>query len=167
MSENTPTPEGEVTASEVTDTNESQTVEPTIEDLKKELEGWKSHSRTWETRAKENKAAADRIKEIEDANKTELEKAQERLAELEAELNNSKQSALRSSIIAEFKVDPEDAEIFLTAQDEETLRRQAQRLAEKTAQQNKSKKVTLNNSDIEGAPEPNSKASLAKSLLGL
>jgi len=167
MSNETPNPEKNDTTSEVTETNESQTPELTLEDLQKELETWKGHARTWEDRAKANKTAADKLKEIEDANKTELEKALERVTALETELNSSKQSALRSSIIAEFKIDQEDAEIFLTAQDEETLRLQAEKLAAKTAQNTKPKKVSLNNSDIEGTPEPNSKASLAKSLLGL
>lgn len=155
----TPTAE---TTSEETEIIETQTVEPTIEDLKKELEEWKSHSRTWETRAKENKSAADRIKEIEDANKSELEKAQERVTELEAELNSSKGQALRSNIIAEFSLDPEDAEVLLTATDEDGLRAQAARLAAKSAP--KTPKVTANTSDLEGHPEPDPNTALAKQM---
>lgn len=165
MSNENPTAE-QTTASEVQETNESQTVEPTLDELKKELETWKGHARTWENRAKENKSAADQFKAIEDANKTELEKAQERLAELEAELNSSKEQALRSNIISEFGLDPEDAEVLLTATTEEGLRAQAERLAAKTPAKPKPK-VTVNNSDIEGTPETNSKAALAKGLLGL
>jgi len=158
----TPTAE---TASEETENIETQADEPTIEDLKKELEEWKSHSRTWETRAKENKSAADRIKEIEDANKTELEKAQERVSALEDELNSSKKQALRSNIIAEFSLDPEDAEVLLTASDEDGLRAQAARLAAKSAP--KTPKVIANTSDLEGHTEPNNKASIARSILGI
>lgn len=158
----TPTAE---TTSEAQENNDSPTVEPTVEDLQKEIETWKGHARTWENRAKENKSAADRIKEIEDANKSELEKAQERLAELERELNSSKEQTLRSNIIAEFSLDPEDAAVLLTASDEEGLRAQAERLAAKAAP--KTPKVTLNNSDLEGHSEPNSKAALGRNLLGL
>lgn len=163
MSHENPTAE-QTTASEEQENNDSQTVEPTIEDLQKDLETWKGHARTWENRAKENKNAADQIKAIEDANKSELERAQERLAELEAELNSSKETALRSSIIAEFALDPEDAEVLLTASDEAGLRAQAERLAVKNTA--KAPKVTVNNSDLENHSEPNSKASLARNLLG-
>lgn len=155
----TPTAE---TASEETENIETQAVEPTIEDLKKELEEWKSHSRTWETRAKENKSAADRIKEIEDANKTELEKAQERVSALEDELNSSKKQAIRSNIIAEFSLDPEDAEVLLTASDEDGLRAQAARLAAKST--TKTPKVVANTSDLEGHSEPNSRDAFARKL---
>lgn len=162
MSTENPTAE---TTSEAQESNDSPTVEPTVEDLQKEIETWKGHARTWEDRAKANKNAADQIKAIEDANKTELEKAQERVAALEAELNSSKESALRSSIIAEFSLDPEDAAVLLTASDEEGLRAQAERLAAKAAP--KTPTVTVNNSDLEGHPEPNSKAALGRNLLGL
>lgn len=161
MSTENPTAE---TTSEAQESNDSPTVEPTVEDLQKEIETWKGHARTWEDRAKANKNAADQIKAIEDANKTELEKAQERVAALEAELNSSKESALRSSIIAEFSLDPEDAAVLLTASDEEGLRAQAERLAAKAAP--KTPTVTVNNSDLEGHPEMNAKESFARQLFG-
>lgn len=44
---------------------------------------WKAEARKWETRAKENSTAAARLREIEDANKSELEKANERAAQAE------------------------------------------------------------------------------------
>lgn len=161
MSNENPTAE---TTSEAQENNDSPTVEPTVEDLQKEIETWKGHARTWEDRAKANKNAADQIKAIEDANKTELEKAQERVASLEAELNSSKEQALRSNIIAEFSLDPEDAEVLLTASDEDGLRAQAERLAAKSA--SKTPKVTLNNSDLEGHSQPNAKESFARQLFG-
>src|SRR5690606_24445139 len=46
---------------------------------------WKVEARKWEARAKENSDAARRLAEIEEASKTEAEKAAERLAALEAE----------------------------------------------------------------------------------
>jgi len=164
MSAENPTAE-QTETSEAQENNHSQTVEPTVEDLQKEIETWKGHARTWEDRAKANKNAADQIKAIEDANKTELEKALDQVAELQAELNSSKESALRSSIIAEFSLDPDDAAVLLTASDEEGLRAQAERLAAKTAP--KTPKVNVNNSDLEGTPEADPRASFAKSLLGL
>src|ERR1700747_580703 len=41
-----------------------------------ELGRWKAESRKWEKRSKENSRAADRLKEIEQQNMSELEKAQ-------------------------------------------------------------------------------------------
>jgi hypothetical protein len=51
--------------------------------LAEELDKWRRESRKWEGRAKENSKAAAKLQEIEDANKTELEKAldAQRLAE--------------------------------------------------------------------------------------
>lgn len=56
---------------------------------------WKAEARKWETRAKENSDAAARLKELEDANKTELEKLNERAAAAETraaqlELSNTR-----------------------------------------------------------------------------
>lgn len=140
------------------------TEEPTLEELKAQVEHWKSFSRTHEKSAKENSEAARKLKEIEDQNKSVLDKALERVSELELELNSSSQKALRASIIAEFALDPEDAEVLLTASDEAGLRAQAERLAVKNTA--KAPKVTVNNSDLENHSEPNSKASLARNLLG-
>jgi hypothetical protein len=47
------------------------------EALATELDKWKKEARKWEGRAKTNSEAADKLKVIEDANKTELQKAQD------------------------------------------------------------------------------------------
>lgn len=44
---------------------------------------WKAEARKWEDRAKENKAAAEKLAQIEEANKTEAERQADRLANLE------------------------------------------------------------------------------------
>lgn len=44
---------------------------------------WKAEARKWEKRAKDNSDAAARLKEIEDSKKSEVERLQERIAELE------------------------------------------------------------------------------------
>jgi hypothetical protein len=64
----------------------------------------------------ELKAKADKLKEIEDANKTELERAQQRAQELETQATEAaeraKRTAMRAAIVAEASkqgaVDPED-----------------------------------------------------------
>lgn len=52
-------------------------------DLASELERWKAESRKWEGRSKRNSDAAARLKEIEQANMTELQKAQAMAADAE------------------------------------------------------------------------------------
>jgi hypothetical protein len=51
------------------------------EALAAELEKWRKESRKWEGRAKQNSEAAGKLQEIENANKTELEKAQQAATE--------------------------------------------------------------------------------------
>jgi len=71
------------------------------------------------------------------ASKTEAEKANDRLAALERELENTKTGALRTRVAADFGIStkaaddggPSDADLFLTASDEATLIKQAERLA--------------------------------------
>lgn len=56
---------------------------------------WKSEARKWEKRAKENSDAAARLKELEDAKKSDQEKQAERLAELESTAKTSTLEAAR------------------------------------------------------------------------
>lgn len=72
-----------------------------------------------------------------EASKSEAQRASERLAALESELQSTKTSALRTRIAADFGIStkladdggPSDADLFLTANDEATLIKQAERLA--------------------------------------
>lgn len=61
---------------------------------------WKAEARKWEARAKENTEAAKRLSEIEEANKTEAQKAAERLTALERENEALKTSSLRAEVAA-------------------------------------------------------------------
>lgn len=77
--------------------------------------------------------AATRIKEFEDRDKSELEKAAERSKSAEQERDAAKAEALRLRTAIKHGISDEDAELFLTGTDEETLTRQAERLAERIA----------------------------------
>lgn len=90
---------------------------------------WKAHAREWEKRAKANATAAQRLKEIEDAQKTEAQRLSEQLAEAQRAAQESQAQALRLRLALKHGISDEDAEVFLTAADEETLTRQAERLA--------------------------------------
>lgn len=91
------------------------------------------------------KAKAAQFDKAAEASKTEADKTAERIAKLEKENADIKSSALRTSIAAEYGVStkkaadggPSDAELFLTATDEATLRKQAERLAGTAADRTK------------------------------
>lgn len=87
---------------------------------------WKAEARKWETRAKENTAAAKRLAEIEEASKTEAERQADRLAQLQAENARLQAEALRSQVAASKGV-PAD---LLAGSTEEELNAAADRLLE-------------------------------------
>ncbi|MDX3555290.1 hypothetical protein PV729_26585 [Streptomyces europaeiscabiei] len=89
---------------------------------------WRAEAKKWEARAKENKGAADRLTQLEEANKTEAQKLADRAAKAEGERDGAKAEALRWRIAARNGISDEDAEIFLTGTTEEALSRQAERL---------------------------------------
>jgi hypothetical protein len=79
------------------------------------------------------------------AAKSETEKANDRLAAVERELEATKAGALRTRVAADFGIStkpaedggPSDADLFLTATDEATLIKQAERLAGRTEDRKK------------------------------
>lgn len=99
------------------------------------VEHWKEKARLQEKRAKENASAAKRLTELEEAQKTEAEKAAERIAAAEAEVAlvpAKVADALRDHLVDLHKIDSEDAELFLTAAEPELLLRQAARLVDQS-----------------------------------
>jgi hypothetical protein len=118
------------------ETEAPETEAPEV-DLAAEVEKWKTLSKKNEARAKENSAAAKRLAEIEEAGKSEAQKAQDRIATLERELEATRSAALRSRIQAKHGISDEDAELFLTGSDEDTLTKQAERLAQRAEDRKK------------------------------
>jgi hypothetical protein len=68
-----------------TETGTETGPESSPKDWAAEAEKWKTLARKHETRAKENNAAAQKLQAMEDANKTELQRATERAAKAEAD----------------------------------------------------------------------------------
>lgn len=64
-------------------------------DLQKEIEKWKALSRKHETRAKENSTAATAYQKLQDSQKSELQLANEKLAQAEAERNSERAERYR------------------------------------------------------------------------
>ena len=108
------------------------------------VEKLRKEAAKYRTEAKGNAEAAQRLAEIEAANKTEAEQAADRIAALEREAITAKAEALRFKIAAKFQVSDEDADLFLTGTDEETLTKQAQRLSARAEEAGKPR-----------APKPN------------
>lgn len=94
---------------------------------------WQAEARKWESRAKENKSAADKLAVLEAAQMTEQERAQRALQQAQEDAARARSEALRFRIAAEFGLSADDADLYLTASDEDTMRRQAQGLADRAA----------------------------------
>jgi len=114
-----------------TETSETEATETEAPDLAAEVEKWKTLSKKNEARAKENSAAAKRLAELEEAGKTEAEKAADRIAKAEAEVAAvpAKVAAeLKTHLVSLHKISDDDAELFLTANEPELLMKQVTRL---------------------------------------
>src|SRR5690606_9263553 len=109
--------------------DQQSTVEPAQDDV-----DWKAEARKWEKRAKANAAAAKRLAEIEEAQKSEAEKAAERLAKAERAAAEAEARALRRDIALEYKLSKDDAGLLDAVSDEDAMRRLAERLAGQAAE---------------------------------
>lgn len=91
----------------------------------KALEEWKRRAKEAEAAAR---AAADRVREFEDRDKSELQRAQEAAARATAEAEAARTELARTRILAEHGLTEDDGE-FLPAGTEEDMRAAAARLA--------------------------------------
>lgn len=103
------------------------------------------HSRKWEDRAKANKAAADKLAELEAGTKTETD-------QLRAELAEARQAASRFKVASANGLSDEDAELFLTASDEEGLEAQAKRLIELSEKKKPKRSVAIDDESRDRTP---------------
>ena len=84
------------------------------------------------------KAKAARLDEIEAANKSEIERANDAKAAAEQRAAKAEADALRLRVAAKHGISDEDADLFLTGTDEATLTKQAERLTQRTSDRKKS-----------------------------
>lgn len=129
MSDNPTAPEAEVPET-VTPTENAGPAEGTLEWFKADAEKWKKLSRENEKKAKENFTAKQKLDKLEEASKTDLEKAQARIAELEETLTKTEREKLVSKLQAKYGFEDDDLD-FLTATDEDGLTTQAEKLAKR------------------------------------
>lgn len=83
----------------------------------------------YRTEAKANAEAAKRLAEIEEAGKSEADKAAERVAEAERRAAEAEARVLRREIALEHKLDKDDAALLDALTDEDAMRSLAKRLA--------------------------------------
>lgn len=91
-----------------------------------------SHSRDWEKKAKANKAAADELNELKQAQMSEQEKLQSQNAELERELSELRAERDRASWVREASAEtgvPADLLALIAADSKETLLEHAKTVA--------------------------------------
>ena len=97
-----------MTEENTTETAEVEQAEPETDKAQTEPKpetDWKAEARKWEARAKENKGAAEKLAQIEEANKTEFEKAKERAEKAESESKKLKAEIERRQIIEQVASD--------------------------------------------------------------
>lgn len=105
---------------------DSAAKELTLEEAKAELARVRKEAARYCTERNELKPLAEQAQAAEDAKKSELEKAQERFAALEAEKRQAEQSAARAAVAAATGVPAE----FIHGDAEEQMQEYAQRLVE-------------------------------------
>lgn len=138
-----------------TESTDQQAPDSTNE-VKPEID-WKAKAREWETRAKANKTAADELASLKAAQMTEQERLTAQLTEVTQQAETARTEALRLRIAVRHGVSDEDAELFLTGTDEETLTRQAQRLASREQDRLKGGNRVPNEGRHTSAPEDESR----------
>ena len=148
MSEQTP----EAAETETAETQQAEQTKPS-----ETVDFWKQKAREQEKRAKDNADAAKRLAELEDAQKSETEKAADRIAKADAEVASvpaKVADALRTHLIGLHEIEPEDAELFLTASEPDLLLKQITRLLARSDEQTAAHKKVGNTSPREGTNRP-------------
>ena len=112
----------ETVNTEPTDATEEQTVETPAQET-----DWQAEARKWEKRAKENKSAADKLAEIEESKKTEIQKAAERAEQAEKRLSELEREKNRLSVIATKQI-PEEYHDLVKGDSEEELLASAEKV---------------------------------------
>lgn len=97
-------------------------------DLAKELDKWKALSRKNEQRARENAAAAKKLTDFENANKSELQKAQDEAAKYQAEAANARAEKFRLTAASSHGLSADFTD-YLGAGEETEINERAETLA--------------------------------------
>ena len=108
--------------------------------------------------AKDNRIKATELDKLKQEQMSDLERAQARAKELEDQATKATSEALRWRIAAKHGISDEDAETFLTGNDEATLTRQAERLSALATAAPTTPKPDLSQGGSAGTPRPQTAA---------
>ncbi len=101
----------------------------------------RQESAKYRTEAKANADAATRLAALEESQKTETQKMADAKTAAERERDEARAESLRWRVAAKHGISDEDAELFLTGTDEETLTKQAERLSGRASERKKNGNV--------------------------
>ena len=128
---------------------------------------WKAEARKWEQRAKENSTAAARLAELEDAQKSETQRAQDAQAAAEKRLAEAEARVTRRDVALEHSLSREDAALLDDLTDEDAMRRLAVRLAAAAEAQAGPRTPRPNPAQREDAPPADNKDATARAFFGI
>lgn len=111
------------TATQV-DTQPAPEVKPEVD--------WKAKAREWEKRAKENSTAAQRLAELEEAQKTNEQRLADRVAQVERERDETRVELTRFRLATRYGLAEDDLDFLGSGTDEE-MEDRAKRLSERIA----------------------------------
>lgn len=131
MAEDTSTQDGNTDTAEDTSGGGDEVITMTPKQLSERL------ARAKPSDYDELKAKADRLDELEAEQKSEIEKANDKAVEAQRKAEAAEAEALRWRVAAKHGISDEDAELFLTGTDEDTLTAQAERLTERDSDRKK------------------------------
>ena len=113
-------PEGAETAPEGTEEDQpTTTTETDAAKLAAEVERWKAHARKHEAQAKANAEAAKKLAELEEADKTELQKLTDRLTAAQAEIQTLQGELVRERVARRHNLTDEQAKRLIGETEEE------------------------------------------------
>lgn len=112
------------------------------------------------------KAKAAKFDEADAANKSELQKATDAAANAAKAADDARAEALRFKIAAKHGISDEDADLFLTGRDEQSLTAQAERLATIEADRKKQGGKAPTEKPAAGTPEQDPMREFARNLFG-
>lgn len=113
----------------------------------------------------ELKAAKSQLDALSEASKSDLERATETATKAATERDTARAEAMRLRIAVEHGISIEDADLFLTGTDEESLRAQAKRLSDREADRKKNGNRVLSEG-TSTRPTETEDAAFARSLFG-
>jgi len=114
----------------------------------------------------ELRAKATQLDALSEASQTEAEKATTRADKAESERDDARAEALRLRIAVEHGISIDDADLFLTGKDEESLRAQAKRLSDREADRKKAGPFAQREGQTISRPADNGEAAFARGLFG-